>query len=72
MPAVRAYLIMYIRVPTISQILVYHIHFALNGCIHEFCSVHRPYLSKEKHVHTLNTEGQKRYSGSVFIPLLCM
>lgn len=51
---------MYIRVPTISQILVYYIQFALTGRIHEFCSTHRPYLSEQKHMHALNTEVQNR------------
>ncbi len=58
----RAYLIMDIRAPTISKILVYHIHFALTRCIHEFCSVLGPYLS---------TQRDRRETDSVFIFLLC-
>lgn len=45
-----------IRVPTVSQILVYFSQFALTGCIHEFCSVLRLY-----HMNThIETVGQER------------
>lgn len=56
------YLIVGIWVPTIFQIPVYDIQFALTGCVHEFCSIHRFYLSTQTH-----TEEQERQRFTLYI-----
>lgn len=64
----RAYLIMDIRAPTISKIFVYHIQFALRGCIHEVCSIHMLRLSVQGSTHMQEHTQRRNWDSDCISP----